>query len=766
MLFLTSSVACFFISGSAKIMIFLMSAAALVFTSILSVLRYHSIKKKYAFLILILCLIMTLLSALSSYLFFDRNEDNLAEIYGKESYVQGIVTKVNYANHYSSEYTVSINSIDGDEADHKAILKCDYPGALYIGDRIAVTAKAEKPEANEGRYNEKLSYLSEGIFIVYTSDDESELALSKITDDYLFGSKFELINHKLSSILTNTIDGDEGDLSSALLLGNKNLLSDTIRRDFRRVGASHILALSGLHMSLIMGAFAFFLKFFIHKITPRAIILSCIALFYLALTGFSVSATRSVIMLLIVYLSLIIFGISDSLTSLSVAGALIVFFSPGAVIDAAFWMSFSSTLGILVFIPPINDFCNEFLAKNREKKLKYLSYKLLFRLLTAIATTLAALIPLVIVMCIFIKEISVFSIISSIALSVPTAVIIILSLLLLPTFNIPYISSFIAGTIRIMGKFMIEFCARLSEYENTVISLNYPFANAMAVILGIALFIALALKLKKRKYISLVPFALCVLVCFGLMFSYEKANSDKLNLAYINTSSRSDMIVLSAENQAIICDMSNGSTSAYEYALEEIYESRVTEIRAVMLTRYTNLHNLSLRELFGNNMIRELWIPYPTNISEFHRMERVFDIAEIYNVATYVYKSGETMMAFDTTYITHKNTYIDRSTVPIDFLSIHTYNDHFTYTSPSFIESDLAEEVKYAFSKSEYVVFGCRGPKTKTPYELNKAHILRKTSAVVFANKTAVAFFVEPEFSFIKYYLVPEKEKIEFYLDK
>ena len=760
MLFLAWSATGCFLSGNIKLIIILIAILTLIFMSILAVLRYHSSGKKNIFLLLILCLLSTVLSLGISYSFFDRNYDKFASEYGNENNIQGIVSDVLYESNYASAYQLTVEVLNGDKDEYKAVLECEYPAALKIGDRVSVKAVATKPESNSGRFYEHLSYLSDGIFIIYSSSDETELSIISDSNNVGLISFFVSLNKKISALLTETIGGDEGDLSSALLLGNKNLLSDSIIRDFRRVGASHFLALSGMHMSLIMGAFMMLLKLFIRNSTPIAVIASFIAIFYLALTGFSVSATRSVIMLLIVYLSMIFSGVPDSLTSLSIAATVILIISPGSVYDAGFWMSFASTFGILTFVTPINQYFSERLS-TYDNKFKFTCHKVLYSFITAIATSFAAILPLTIVMCIFIKELSVFSVFSSIILSIPTAVIIVLSLILLPLCHVPYISSAIVYAIRIVSGLMIGYCSDFSEYENIVISLNYPFAAAMAIVLTAALLFS-CLSKGINPFLSLIPLAVCIAISIGAIFIYEKTNDDKLNVSYINVSSNSDIIVLSSERQAIICDVSNGSLTSYEYALDKISESRATEIKAIMLTRYTNQHNATMYRLFQRNKVREVWIPYPQNSEECYMMETLFGFAKDNNVSVYIYESDETMRAFEHAYIEHENTYIERSAVPIDLINIYTGSEHLTYTSPAFIESELSEKAKYSFSRSQYVIFGSRGPKPKSLFELGGD--LRKTEVVTFSDENNVGYFSRPEYSFIAFYLVPKGSRMEFYL--
>ncbi len=765
MLFLTCSVIGYFLSENVKLILILLSVSILAFMLVLVLFRDYSSKKKYSFLVTILCLIMVAVSMISSYAYYNVRYDKRASFYDKECMIQGTVIEIRYENSFSSSYTLSVNSINEESDKHKAILECTYPAALEIGDRIVASVVASEPKSDGGRYNEKLSCMSDGVFVIYSSEGESSLEVTEYSNKEGIEVFFADLNHKMSSYLTSTVGADAGDLSSALFLGNKYLLSDTIVRDFRRVGASHILALSGLHMSLIMGAVMLILKATVRKLTPIAIILSLIAIFYLALTGFSISATRSVIMLLTVYLSLIISGIPDSLTALSVAGSVIVLVSPGSIADAAFWMSFAATLGILVYVSPLNQYFNEKIYA-RKNKLYRFGMKALCSLASAVATSLAALLPLIIVMCIFIKELSLLSILSSVVLSVPTAVIIISSLLFLPFGMIPYISTFFVHMIRVAAGMMIWYSSELARLEDIVISLNYPFAIAMAVLLGVALLFSLASRIRSGCYLSLIPFAVCLAVCIGAMTVYENINKDKLNVSYTNVSSNSGMIVLSDERKAVICDVSNGSMTSYEYALDEIYKNRATEIKAVMLTRYSFRHNATLSDLFNDNTVRELWLPMPETADDYYIMERLYKCAENNDVTVYVYEEGEALRIFENAYIEHLNTYIERSAVPIDLIGIYTESEHLTYASPAINESDLSDIAQYAFERSEYIIFGNRGPKPKTEYSIGSSKDVRYVDSVVFSSEAEVAYYIKPEPSIISHFLVSRGKTMNFYLDE
>lgn len=757
MFFLLASIVSFFMGPIFKIILMAISGIIFIVSLVIGLLQAKKHNTKYACLCTVLSSFMILLSVSSSFIHFNLQAKSYEEYYGKENTVEAVVISENYEKTAFSGYTLSVISVNGREHRHKATLDCEYLAALDVGDVIIINAIALEPENMGERYNEKITMLSDGIFVTYRSTEDHTLV---VTDKEIFDINFLLtnINLKMSRILTNTIGGEAGNVCSALLLGNRNLISDSTARDFTRAGASHILALSGMHMSIIMGALMYILKRLIKKIQVTAVILSICAVFYLALTGFSVSATRSVIMLLIVYLSIIIYATPDPLTSLSVAGFLIVLASPGAVLDAAFWMSFAATFGMVVFTPPITDSVTDWLYTFDEKF--WPALKALRSLITLVCTSFFVLIPLICVLCIFIRQISLFSIISSIVLAIPSYICILSSLLLIPISGVPVVSEVIARIPEMSAKIMIDFCSSISQIDGALVSINYSFAPIFAILLALALLYCFISK-HKLKTLSLIPFALCLVMFVSSIFLYEKINENDVKVTYINASSTSDAIVASNGGEAIICDISNGSMSTYNLILDELYNARVTEIRAIILTRYSYAHNSTLPDIFESEMVHELWLPYPIDMDEYDKMCVIYDTASKMGVDVYLYRDGEMIHTMDRVNVDAKRTTIERSVVPISLISIQTTSDRVVYASPAFNESDLSSDAEKMFTKAKYVVFGNKGPKPKTPFTIGN---YSRIDAVAFATPQNAAYFVNPDMNGIHMFTVPER--IELYIEK
>lgn len=151
--------------------------------------------------------------------------------------------------------------------------------------------------------------------------------------------------------------GDELAVLSALTIGDKTELSDSVRESYSVAGASHILALSGLHIGLLYTMLFFILK----PVARRGNIGRCVrSVFLLVLlwafaffTGFSPSVVRSVSMFSILAMADMVGREPLSLNTLAAAAWLMLFCNPAWLFDVGFQLSFLAVASILLIQKPI-----------------------------------------------------------------------------------------------------------------------------------------------------------------------------------------------------------------------------------------------------------------------------------------------------------------------------------------------------------------------------------------------------------------------------
>lgn len=152
------------------------------------------------------------------------------------------------------------------------------------------------------------------------------------------------------------LDGDELSLLSALTVGEKRDLPQEIKEDYSAAGASHILALSGLHLGII---YAFLTVLIPLRSRRRLFVALREAAIVLLLWGFafvaglSPSVVRAAILFTLISAGRCLKQDSSSLSSLSFAAFAMLLFSPHLLFDISFQLSFAAVFSILTLAPPL-----------------------------------------------------------------------------------------------------------------------------------------------------------------------------------------------------------------------------------------------------------------------------------------------------------------------------------------------------------------------------------------------------------------------------
>lgn len=187
-------------------------------------------------------------------------------------------------------------------------------------------------------------------------------------------SEFSIIrlSHSIQKYLVNVfrenrIEGKELGVLAALTIGDKTLLDKDLRKSYSTTGASHILAVSGLHVGVIFLVFTKILSqiFRGERLKKMRIVLALTALWIFAfVTGLSPSVVRASIMLTIGSMAVIFGRHSLTYNAVFASAFLMLLYSPRYLFDVSFQLSYLAVLSILMFQQPLYNtivFRNKFL---------------------------------------------------------------------------------------------------------------------------------------------------------------------------------------------------------------------------------------------------------------------------------------------------------------------------------------------------------------------------------------------------------------------
>jgi competence protein ComEC len=251
---------------------------------------------------------------------------------------------------------------------------------------------------------------------------------------------------------------------AAMVLGDKTQLDGAQREAYSLSGASHVLALSGLHLSIIF-SFLNFVTFRRRNKTVRSILLISAIWMYAFLVGLMPSVVRSAIMLSVMTLVGITGRNSFSLNVLSFAAIIMLLLNPLSLYDIGFQLSFIAVAFIVTFCRNVTSIISVSWIINHPV-LNWLWQLLVVSLLAQLGTM-----PLVLY---YFGNLPLLSLPLSFIIIPATTLILYLSLMFILIGWLPYIGAVIARVLSLV----VEFQNSVVEY---VVSLPFSVQTGINV---------------------------------------------------------------------------------------------------------------------------------------------------------------------------------------------------------------------------------------------------------------------------------------------
>lgn len=724
---ITAAVLYCFPSQVGNVLAFLLAASlpAMIVFIVMSRKKAHRLTAAVIFT----AVIFSAVAAASSFIYYDVFMGKYESDAGKDKTLEALVLDTEVDTGYLTSHSIMLRSIDGERTIGKAKLMLGYHSAFHAGDVIRIKAvgiplsEAVTERAYVGALHAK------GYVAAFSVENEDDSYSEKLGEENNLLTIFSGFNEKLDRVISDGVGGEAGKLASAVFLGNREGLSDTTLRDFRRTGVFHLLAISGVHISVVAAFAGFLLSLTGLGKRQRGIILIPLLFGYWLLTGCSVTALRAVLMSGAVFIGFMMKRPADPATVLfSVCGG-IMFFSPGSVADIGFWMTFLATLGIITAAPYIT----KILKRNqKESKLKY-AIKTVGRFaISALLVTLAANFALLFVMWYEFGEISVIAPLTNLLVGMAMSAVIAAAPVYLILCGVPWLASPVGWFIRKASSYILGVTGALSEKRYAVVSLRYDFAGVIVTVFSISILVLLVVRLSKLKWLTIVPPIAAVMafaVCLGI---YIPVHADEMSMTYLRRGER-EMIVAVGSGKAFICDVSDGSYTNLYYAAEEARRLCATETEVLMLTHYHDKYLVSLRTFFGRNTVRSIWVPKPLNESEYRVLEGICRLAEEFKVVPVVYRDGESLKIFGKGSIeTFPRETLDRSAQPAVGFVIKYGRELIAYVGSSYLETKSAYVAREIASGCGTLILGTHGPNIAKDYIVP---IGESTSLVIFSDE-------------------------------
>lgn len=603
--------------GSAfKLVLLLLALLSLLFVLFYLFVKRKSLKRHAR---LILCLFGVLLAISSSFSFFNVRYSEFREKNGTPRTAEGyVLERLSYGAFYSG-FRVHLTALDGEAVSVDAVLECDFSSSLQVGDRFVADAVQREFREDE-TFEEEIYRLSNGCLLILTCEGEGAYKILEEPSNapaVLLSQWNQSLSYRLQSDV-----GEKNGLSAALLLGNRHWISADTELAFRRSGVSHLLALSGLHVSILIGFFELLFRLLHLPRVAKLLLMPSLAVFYLALVGFAVSTCRAVLMLCVLYCGFLLRRQYDSFTSLCTALTVILLVTPYAVMDISMWLSFLAAGSIIIFYPIVNTALQTWQDQTRLPKLLA---RALCNCIAAVSIGVITNLALLLLSAMLFGEVSLASVPATLLLSVPVTLLIVFSLILL---CFPFLPLLPTGCA-ILERVILRIATFFGDIERVLLPMLDPFVYVILVLLAISLIVLAVMKIK-RKRTFLIPVALGFLALSCAFLSAYLPLQSEPDLTVVQVSS-GEARLYTQNGTAVLVREKRMLSGTYVIKLAALAEN-CTEMEDLIFYDVDNQATYFIASLASYMQIRTLHLPLPSTEKEEAIFKRVAQEAELHGI--------------------------------------------------------------------------------------------------------------------------------------
>ncbi len=512
-----------------------------------------------------------------------------------------------------------------------------------------VIYKLETP-SNPGQFNQKEYLREKNIYYTAVAKAVTDMGNPGSSISYSFRGFARGIKERLAEVYKDALPEKEYGIVSAMLLGDKSFASMDIRNLYKQSGIGHLLAISGLHISILGMA--------VYKLVKWLIALSCsiqchiykdkeatseylrtlsvlasasrimpvlsaagFILVYGSMAGYGISTGRAVTMMLIMLSAPVLYRSYDMLSALGVSAVIILFQKPFAVFSCSFLLSYGAVLGIALVYPVLKkmytrsqDSSNSYnkrreymsrfekLLKSRDKKtsflmsLKYCIYLLLEKAADLFLTSLSIQIVELPVILYFYYEFPIYGVFINIIILplVPLVVITAAAGGVAGLFFMP-LAEFLLGSTKFLLDIYETVCRMASKLPCNIIITGKPGIWQIAVYLVIVFF-ALYIINNMESCSPVLPSAIYI-VAFCIIIYTRRYNG--VNVTFLDTG-QGDAIFMQ-DNKGTVYLADGGSSSVEKTGTYRIIPflkyNGIRKIDYIIITHTDKDHISGIREI-------------------------------------------------------------------------------------------------------------------------------------------------------------------------
>lgn len=512
---------------------------------------------------------------------------NIVRYDGSEVTVSGVISSVSIHSGDTACYEIK-GLINGET---KAEIRCfGMSRACDIGDIVVVKGKINKPE-NTYIFKSEDYYKSKGFYLEMSYPESIE-----ITDGNGYFIKRTLMKYReyIYDRMFKYLSYNNGQMSivKAMLFGDKSSIDDTTKTLLYRAGIGHIMAVSGVHLTVISSVLWFVLcRIPINKYF-RFLLLLCFVGIFVVLAGAANSVIRAAIMLIIVYGGNLFNRRADVMNSLGIAAVLLTIGCPFVVRDASFMLSFAGVIGISEAAPAVISLIEDKIQLDEFPKSFIVS-----------AVVSVIVFP---VSFLYFDEVSIMSPLSNVMLMPFCTIILICGMVVACTGGVSFIAFPVMKICGMCCSIVRVVASAIGNITYSYIPMGYDFIGKM--IIGSILIVLLITAVKKKVSAFLLSSTVVFSVCITIIMCVRFVPSDYITAVVFSDGKGASSLVIHDNRSASVIDLRRGGRT-HEYIKKYLNRQGIFIIDMLSMNVDDNTSAVMYKTNFDLFDIRTLVLP-------------------------------------------------------------------------------------------------------------------------------------------------------------
>lgn len=576
---------------------------------------------------------------------FDEKYQNV----GENLEIVGTIISNPIDKQYKNQYTLKIEEINGNKEYKNTNLQLNVKKekeTLNYGDKIIVKGNFEEANTarNEGGFDYKQYLKSKNIYGIVTVDKKDIETINKNNVGVI-----DLLANKVRNSMKRKIEqnlpNETNELLSGMLIGEKSNLQKEIQKDFRDSSLSHVLAISGMHVSYVMIGITFVINKLKFSKKMSKIVIILILLFFIILTGKTASVTRACFMSSYIILASLFHKKAHVLGSISISLLIILIINPYFILDIGLQLSYGGTIGIVL----IYSILKKYKKKKEDKtgRIKKVLYKIKDKIIDTILITISANLVIFPIVLFHYNIMSFTFIISNLLISPIIGIIIILGFL---SVFVSYIVSPISKIMFFFLQIFLSVLAQIAHFcaELPLSKVYFPTPKIYIIIIYyifLIYFILVKNKIITGKKIDKKVFIIftIIVIILNLILNFIPKT---FTISFIDVGQGDSMLISTPKGKNILVD-GGGSRDETTFNIGKqtlipyLLNKGITKLDYIIISHFDSDHATGVAQILGKIDVSSIILTRQLEENDIYR--HILSIAKEKKIKLIYVKEGDVL---------------------------------------------------------------------------------------------------------------------------